>query len=216
MTSSPLPQPGSLIELSTPPPAHAEDAPFSGPYAGTRVIRADGSVLTLSLPLAHVPGTGTPVTLRWPAGPRGRYVVPGSVTRVDENRFDVTLTGAVEVEQQRHFVRGGGGEPVLLHRPDLPDATGFIRDISERSVRAHFRGVDVHEGDEVCLRVALDLDLVDLHAVVTKVAGLPQKVPERGPASVELVAVFTESEPHAQTIRRYVLRLQMLARARTG
>jgi hypothetical protein len=60
----------------------------------------------------------------------------------------------------------------------------------------------------------LDVDMVEVNAVATKVASLRQTVPQRGPMSVELIAVFRPDETQAQVIRRYVMRQQMLARSR--
>jgi hypothetical protein len=112
-------------------------------------------------------------------------------------------------------VRGGGGEHVLLLQRGRGDTLGWIRDISEQGVRAHFADVDLTEGDEVGMRVQLENDIVELTATVTKVGALRQLVPQRGPMSVEVVAVFTPEEFQATTIRRYVFRQQLLTRART-
>jgi hypothetical protein len=157
---------------------------------------------------------GASVTLRWSAGPRGRYALTGAVLTADENRIDVAAGSAPKVEQNRNFVRGGGGERVLLRRPGCTDALGWIRDLSEQGIRAHFADADLTEGDEVRLHIQLDADMVDVTAVATKVASLRQTVPQRGPMSVELIAVFRPDETQAQVIRRYVMRQQMLARSR--
>lgn len=202
-----LPTAGTLVELT---------ASDGTPLPGVRVVASAEGVVTLSLALTDVPPGASAVTLRWPAGPRGRYAVHGTVVTVDGNRVDVAAAGAPQVEQQRHFVRGGGGEHVLLIRPGRPDALGWIRDISEQGVRAHFADAELAEGDPVRLRIQLDPDVVEVDAVAAKVAGLRQSVPQRGPMSVELVAVLTADEVQAQAIRRYVLRQQLLTRARTA
>ncbi len=202
-----LPTAGTLVELT------AADAP---PLTGVRVVSAGDGVVTLSVALADVPPGAAPVTLRWPAGLRGRYALHGTVVTVDGNRVDVTATDEPELEQQRHFVRGGGGEHVLLLRPGRPDALGWIRDISEQGVRAHFADVDLVTGEQIRLRVQLDPDMIEVDAVAAKVAMLRQSVPQRGPMSVELVAVLAVDEVQAQVIRRYVLRQQLLTRTRTA
>jgi hypothetical protein len=138
------------------------------------------------------------------------------VLAVDENRIDVAAGSAPALEQNRNFVRGGGGEQVLLRRPGSADALGWIRDLSEQGIRAHFAGAELAEGDELRLRIELDADTVEVTAVAAKVASLRQSVPRRGPLSVELIAVFTPDEAQAQVIRRYVLRQQMLARSTAG
>jgi hypothetical protein len=206
MTSHVLPDPGTLVEMT------ASDEPVRG----VRVMHADGSFLILSLALDLVPAVGATVTLRWPAGDRGRYAQDATVVEIDENRIGVETTGAASTEQQRNYVRGGGGEQVLMCRPGEPDAIGWIRDISEQSVRAHFADVELHDGDAFTLRILLDPDLVELPATAAKVASLRQRLPQRGPISVELVAVFDPDETQAKTIRRYVLRQQMLTRRSAG
>ncbi|MDT5041950.1 MAG: hypothetical protein QOE51_2935 [Actinoplanes sp.] len=204
MTSSELPESGTIVELTA-----ADD-----PVGGVRVIRAEGPLLTLSMPMAAVPASGATITIRWPAGARGRYALAMTVRSVDENRIDAEPTGPAQVEQNRNYVRGGGGEPILLRVPGHEDAYGWIRDISEQGVRAHFGGLDASDGEKVTVLIELDNDIVELHAVVAKVAQLRQRVPP-GPMSVELVAIFLPDEAQARIIRRYVMRQQVLNRART-
>ena len=204
MTSHVLPDAGTLVEMTA----------SGDPIRGVRVVHAEGAVVTLSLALAAVPPIGAGVTLRWPAGARGRYAQEALVVASDENRVDVQAEGAARIEQQRNFVRGGGGEQVLMLRPGEPDALGWIRDISEQAVRAHFADALLHEGDEFRLRILLDPDLIELDATAAKVATLQQTVPQRGPMSVEVVALLAADEAQAQKIRRYVLRQQLLTRAR--
>jgi len=205
MIDYPLPSADTPVELTV------LDEP---PLCGMRVVAAGDAVVTLSMAQAAVPDVGVPVTLRWSAGSRGRYVLTGTVRSADENRIDVVAGSAPTVEQNRNFVRGGGGEHVLLRRPGCADAPGWIRDLSEQGVRAHFADTALAEGDKVRLHIQLDADTVEVTAIATKVASLRQTVPERGPLSVELIAVFQPDETQAQVIRRYILRQQLLARAR--
>ena len=202
-TTALLPDAGSYVEMT----ASDEQA------NRVRVVHADGKGLTLSVPLVAVPEVGAAVTLRWSAAPRGRYALTCSVLEVDENRLLVEARGEPLVEQQRHFVRGGGGEQVLMHRAGFPDATGWIRDISEHSMRAHFEGTNVRDGEDLRLRIELGTEVIEVAATSAKVATLPQQVPP-GPMSVELVAIFDASEAQARTIRRYVMRQQLLSRTR--
>jgi hypothetical protein len=204
MTSHLFPDTDTLVEMT------AADVPASA----ARVVQTDGPVLILSLPMDAVPPEGATVTVRWPAGDRGRYVQAGTVTGVDKNRFAVELTGEAIVEQQRNFVRGGGGEEITLRLPGQSDTPGTIRDIAEQSLRAHFLDVELNDGDKIVLRILLDREVVRVNAVAVKVDSLRQSIPTPGPMSVEVVAVFTTNEVQAKVIRRYVLRKQMLARAR--
>jgi hypothetical protein len=206
MTSHVLPDAGTLVEMTA----------SGDPVRGVRVVHAEGGLATLSLALAAVPPVGADVTLRWPAGDRGRYAQEALVVGLDENRVDVQATGPGRIEQQRNFVRGGGGEQVLLLRAGEPDTLGWIRDISEQSVRAHFADVPLSEGDEFRLRIELDSDVIEVDATAARVASLRQSVPQRGPMSVEVVALLAADETLAQTIRRYVMRQQLLTRARNA
>lgn len=208
MISHPLPEPGTLVELTP--------SPGGDPAYGVRVVQTDGDLVILSLAPADVPAAGAPVTLRWSAGARGRYVRTGAVTEAEENRIAVETRGETGIEQQRHFVRGGGGEEVLLRRPGHPDVAGWIRDISEHGVRAHFADIELIPGDEIVLRIWLQPEIVEVGAAVTKTGSLRQSIPRRGPMSVEVVAVFDTDEHQAQAIRRYVLRQQMLTRSRSA
>jgi hypothetical protein len=202
-TTELLPDAGSYVEMT----ASDEQA------SRVRVVQAEGRGLSLSVPLVAVPQVGAAVTLRWSAAPRGRYALPCAVLEVDENRLLVELRGQAQVEQQRNFVRGGGGELVLMRRPGFPDAKGWIRDISEHSMRAHFEGTNVRDGEELRLRIELGAEVLEMTATSSKVAALPQQVPP-GPMSVELVAIFSADEAKARRIRRYVLRQQLLSRSR--
>jgi len=202
-TTAHLPDAGSYVEMT----ASDEQA------ARVRVVHAESAGLTLSAPLADVPPVGTPVTLRWSAAPRGRYALPCAVVDVEENQVRVRASGTAEIEQQRHFVRGGGGEQVIMRRSGQADAHGFIRDISEHSMRAHFEGTTVTEGEELQLWIQLGSEIVDVAAMAHRVAMVPQQVPP-GPMSVEIVAIFAGDESQARVVRRYVMRQQLLSRTR--
>ncbi|WP_127546153.1 hypothetical protein [Actinoplanes sp. OR16] len=180
---------------------------------GIRVLAASEQAVTLSLALDDVPAAGANVTLRGPAGHRGRLAVRGLVTGADENRVEIRLLGAPVIEQLRNYVRGGGGESVVLVRHDEREAIGWVHDISESSIRAHFTDIELRPGNPMTLRVQLGEEVVEFSAVATKVSTIRQRVPARGPLMVELVAVFEQDERQARIIRRYVLR-QQAARAR--
>ncbi|MEV8505304.1 hypothetical protein AB0368_10810 [Actinoplanes sp. NPDC051475] len=203
-TPAHLPDAGSYVEMT----ATDEQA------ARVRVIHAEDEALTLSAPLAAVPHVGDEITLRWSAAPRGRYSLPCAVVGIQENQVEVRAAGEASVEQHRHFVRGGGGEQVIMRRTGWKDAHGWIRDISEGSVRAHFEGTNVTAGEELQLWIQLGTEIVDIPAVACRVAMLPQQVPP-GPMSVEIVAIFDTEESLARIIRRYVMRQQLLSRSRT-
>jgi hypothetical protein len=204
MTTLPLlPDAGSYVEMT------AADEQVTR----VRVLDSEHERLILSVPRSAVPRVGSPVALRWSAAPRGRYALGCTVLEVDDNRIEVEARGEPAVEQHRHFVRGGGGEQVLMRRPGFPEASGWIRDISEHSMRGHFAGAEVQDGDDLRLWIQLGNEVVEVAAVATKVAALPQRVPP-GPLSVEMIAVFETDETQARIIRRYVMRQQLLCRPR--
>ncbi|MDI6098406.1 hypothetical protein QLQ12_07295 [Actinoplanes sp. NEAU-A12] len=203
MTSSLFPPDGSRVEVDI----EGRNLPE------VRVVRVTDTTVTLSLPLADAAfTTGAAVTTRWPAGPRGRFVQRGAVLKVDENRIDIALAGEPAIEQLRNYVRGGGGESIHLVRAGEPQSVGQVHDISERAVRAHFGDVDLRPGEEMLLRVELDNEVVEFPAIAYRVAQIRQQVPVRGPLVTEMVALFEQDERQAKIIRRYVLRLQLIAR----
>ncbi|MEV6598048.1 hypothetical protein AB0M36_14375 [Actinoplanes sp. NPDC051346] len=203
-TPAHLPEAGSYVEMTD----------CDEQAARVRVVHAESAGLTLSAPLDAVPPVGATVTLRWSAAPRGRFALPCAVVEADENRLELRTAGEALVEQQREFVRGGGGEQVIMRRPGWRDAHGWIRDISEHSVRAHFEGTNVVEGEELQLWMQLGSEIIDIPCVASRVAMLPQQVPP-GPMSVEIVAIFDVDESLARVIRRYVMRQQLLSRTRS-
>ncbi|MEV4344396.1 PilZ domain-containing protein [Actinoplanes sp. NPDC049596] len=205
MSAPMLPADGSYVEMTS----------FGETMPEVRVVQAAGTAITLSLAAADVPPADSAVTLRWAAAPRGRYALDGRVAAVDGNRVEVRFSGEPAIEQSRNYVRGGGGEPIVLLLDGASPAQGQIHDLSEHSVRARFTDVTVRPGDALTLRVQLDDEIVEFPARATKVSSMRQQVPARGPLLVELVAVFPDIEEHqAKIVRRYIMHAQLQARAR--
>ncbi|MEV6343502.1 hypothetical protein [Actinoplanes sp. NPDC051851] len=202
MTSSLFPEDGFRVEME----AEGEFVP------GIRVVRSAGPELTLSMAAADVPPAGTAVTLRWSAAPRGRNVVTAVVVAADENRVEVRMTADPAIAQSRRFVRGGGGEAIVMYRPGLGESIGWVHDIGESSVRAHFTDIEVRPGHEMDLRIQLGMDVAEFHATALKASAIRQQVPFRGPLSVELVALFDQDESQARIVRRYIIQNQLQAR----
>jgi hypothetical protein len=200
-----LPPDGSFIEMTS----YGETLPE------VRVVHASGTVITLSLAMAQVPPAHSAVELRWAAAPRGRYAQEGYVVGVDGNRVEIRFTGRPAVLQSRSFVRGGGGEPIVMSRQEHADATGTVHDMSERAVRAHFTDIDLEPGEEMTLAIVIGDGMVAFPATALKVSSMRQQVPVRGPLSVEMVALFADQdEAQARTIRRYIMQHQLQARNR--
>ena len=200
-----LPADGSYIEMTS----YGETLPE------VRVVQAAGTVITLSLAVSDVPPANSTVTLRWAAAPRGRYALAGNVAAVDGNRVEVRFSGQPAIVQSRDYVRGGGGEPIVLLPADQEPAQGTVHDLSERAVRAHFTDVTLRPGEEMTARIQIGDEIVEMPARIMKVNSMRQQIPKRGPLSVEMVAIFPEpEEQQAKIIRRYIMREQLQARAR--
>jgi hypothetical protein len=157
---------------------------------------------------------GAKLTLRWTAGRRGRYAQDGTVREAgDDGRLIVEAHGPPQIEQLRRFMRGGGGEKIWL-RPlnarDPLDFDGRVYDLSERSFRARFNRLHVSTDDPVSASLDLGDGTVDIVGSVLCTRPVPDSL------DLEVVVVFDAGEVVAQVIRRYLLRLQMLARARTA
>lgn len=208
MSSGDLPEINTLIELDL-----FGDAPYR-----SRIEDRHGDRLTVAAPLdlriSDLPQIGRPLTIRWGAGLRGRHVLPARIAAIRHEHvatWDVTATGEPEIEQNRRFVRGGGGEPVRLkptRTPDEPAVDARVVDLGEGSVRARVTSVAVNTGDPVDIRMVLDEDIVELTGTVLRV------VPAQ--SDTDVIVVFEPAEPQATIIRRYVLRQQLLTRTRVG
>ena len=200
-----LPADGSYIEMTS----YGETLPE------VRVVQATGTVITLSLAKTDLPPANSTVELRWAAAPRGRYAVGANVVAIDGNRVKVQVSGEPAVVQSRLYVRGGGGETIMLVRPGEEDSYGRVHDLSEHAVRANFTDVVINPGEELLLRIQVGDDVVEFPARITKVSSMRQQVPRRGPLSVEMIAVFdTQDDSQARVVRRYIMRSQLAARAR--
>jgi hypothetical protein len=201
-----LPADGSYIEMTS----YGETLPE------VRVVHASDAAITLSLAQSELPPANSAVELRWAAASRGRYAMAGHVVAIDGNRVEIHFTGEGSVVQSRDFVRGGGGEPIELVLGDESPTRGTVHDLSERAVRAHFTDVEVRPGDEILLRIQVGEEVVEFPARATKVSSMRQQIPRRGPLSVEMVAVFESANEHQlKLIRRYIMRAQLAARARS-
>lgn len=191
------------------------------PIPGVRICGVRGTTLDVTLPAA-APGrtaVGSPVTLHWAAGPRGRWAMDGTVAEAPtDDRLAIETHGDPVIEQDRRFVRGGGGERIWL-RPvgaeQSEETAGWIRDVSERSVRAHFTEQPTGVGVQVRLRIGLDGGIIEVTGTVEKLSEAADVDPSM-PRRTEVVAVFDADEVQAQLIRRHVLHQQMLARTRTA
>ncbi len=204
-----LPRVGSVVEIT-----------LEGPDAPTyrsRLEDVEGTRLSVSVPadprLADASGLACAATVRWSAGPRGSARAPARLSFTSGARASlvIELTGPVELEQNRRFVRGGGFETIELRREHSSDPdtyTGWVADLSEASVCGRFPNLRVEVGESVWVQMDID---------GTAVSGLGQVLkagegPVTGTTSV--VVGYHLDEAHASAIRRYLLRHQALQRSR--
>jgi hypothetical protein len=172
-----------------------------------RVDFIRGPELTLKISAVAVPPPDDAlVTLRWSAGPRGRWAVTAIVLRVSEQTVWLKLVDSPAIEQVRRFARAGGGERVWVRKPGTDvEVPGSVQDLSEQGIRARFEGKQARPGQPVHIRLQLDDDTIELTGTV---------LDSRVHHEVEIVITFEPDEAQAQLIRRYVLRQQLLVRAR--
>lgn len=207
--AGPIPAVNTLVEVSI----------LGGDSYRSRVEDAGPGLITvaapLNLPAQDRPEAGTQVTIRWTAGARGRYAAPARLVELIRGavpRWVTRPSGPVAVEQSRQYVRGGGGEPVVLlrHNPDDPSpVTGYVVDLGEGGLRARFTGTEITVGERVVVTLILDGDTIDAPGRAYRAAAGP---------GAQVVIVFDLGERQAQVIRRYVIRDQMRSRngVRTG
>ncbi|GGK14667.1 hypothetical protein GCM10010124_04040 [Pilimelia terevasa] len=175
------------------------------------VEAAAGARLSVNAPIglaaARLPAPGATVHLRW-TDRRGRHHVGARLAGRDAQTWELDVVGDVAVNQQRLYVRGGGGEPMRLRRldPAGPALDGEVVDVAERGLRGRFAHVDLEAGDRVTVAVTLDGEPVTVLGTVLRVIELREL---RG---LEVVVTFEPSETQATLIRRYVLAAQLRAR----
>jgi hypothetical protein len=182
----------------------------------SRVEDVDGALVSLAAPLdllvTDVPDAGLELTVRWIAGERGRYAADAVIDHVVHGHVStwvVKITSDPEIEQNREYVRGGGGEPVELTVGENGEShRGEAIDVSERSIKAVFKRLDIAAGTEVSLRLALEDEQMLLKGKVYRV------VDQAATSEVQIVLMLDADESQAQAIRRHVMNLQRLARAR--
>ena len=157
------------------------------------------------------PETGSALEVRW-TGQRGRYTAPARLVGIHRalvTCWTVELTGPVQLEQRRRFVRAGGGEPITV-RPeepaDAPAVLGRIVDISEGGVRG-WLGPGAFTADQpVLVTVGLEDEQLTIHGTILKA------VEREGGKGLDVVVTFSLDEHTADQVRRYVMRAQLQAR----
>jgi hypothetical protein len=130
---------------------------------------------------------------------------------VDNTRtWDLRLAGEPRRQNRRGFVRGGGGEPVRLRRPDDGAAPldGHIIDVGETGVRARVRTCNYEAGETLGVTMLLGADAVEVEGPIFAV----RRIVETG--YVDVVVQFQAGEAVGRTIRGYILKQQLERRRR--
>jgi hypothetical protein len=186
----------------------------SGASFPSRVEGVNGDVLRVAAPLERVDPmkTNDSLELAWLVD-NDRFAAPVRFVGVwvDNTRtWDVRLAGEPRRQNRRGYVRGGGGEPVRLRRPDdaAPPLDGHVIDVGEEGVRARVRTCDYSPGDVLAVTILLGADVIEVEGPVFGV----RPIVETG--YVDVVVQFRSGEAFGRTIRGYILKQQLERRRR--
>jgi hypothetical protein len=179
----------------------------------SRVEDVVGGRYMVAAPLAAVetPTPGSSLALAWVAE-QSRYalqVVWLGLTKQHPPRWEVEVAGEPRLQSRRRYVRGGGGEPVVLRGVgEVPDRTvlaGEIIDLSESALRFRARDTEYVPGDEV--NVGFQLQEHHLETL-----GRVQALRPVDGGAVDVVVDFEIREDVARAIRHYVYQRQLAER----
>ena len=204
MTAGAVPDVNTLVDLRL----------GDGREFPSRIEDTDGAVWSLAAPFGggvEPPAPGSALEVRW-TSPRGQYMAPVRLVKVIRGVvacWSVELTGSVQLDQRRRFVRAGGGEPVTV-RPAAPAgaaaAAGRIVDISEGSLRCWLAPVALGTGQDVFVTLTLDDERLAVPGTVLRA------IERDGGKGLDVVVTFALGEEQAGFVRRYVMRAQLQAR----
>lgn len=217
-----------MSHVALPPDGAPIDVTSTGEtYYRTWVDRSLGDVLRVFIPsdllVEDAPMSGDAIEVCW-YSPRGRHRLLMRYTnrRVDGgSQWDLEVAGEPLIVQDRRFVRGPGGVPVVLRtrpapaaahegQPTADDAPRTVRglciDLSEGGMRVRLDAGQEPVDGEVRIDVVLDGEPVQLEATVLRT------FPDRDGRLTEQVLVYDPPEAVAATLRRYVLAGQRRAR----
>ncbi|MDT4986351.1 MAG: hypothetical protein QOI74_445 [Micromonosporaceae bacterium] len=217
--SHPTPKINSLVDLT-----------LGGTQYLSRVESFDGPTVWVAAPLSgtvETPYLGSPVSLRWSAGTRGRYLAEASLRATDRpagtalNRWNLSLDRPPVIDQRRQFVRAGGGELVVL-QPRWSDALpGRVTNFGEGGLlcrlptEALARG-ELAIGDPVGVLVRFDDESFTVDGWVLRVEGNrvgDNRVGADRPTHlVDVTVTYQLTDQDADRVRRYIMRQEMLTR----
>lgn len=202
MSDTSLPTINSLIDVVV----------HDGEAFHSRVEDVTGKRLTVGAPFGihadEIPKIGGPLEVAWLAGDR-RLMVEAKLTRLTREpaHWELEAISAPRLETRRHFVRGGGGERVVLARGDDSYA-GWAIDVSEGGVRCRMPVDTLRRDERVEVRLTLDTELLTLLGLVKFVR------PHEETSGYDVVVIYQTSEAVGRLIRGYIMRREMEQRRR--
>jgi hypothetical protein len=185
----------------------------------SRVEDFEGPTVWVAAPLGgsvQPPELGSTISLRWSAGVRGRYVADASLrstARPDSRAlrlWNLGMIGPPIVDQRRHFVRAGGGEVLVLERRWARALSGLVTDIGEGGLRGRFPYAKLHVGEPIGVRVMLGGESLTIDGWVLRTED------DTATRALEVTVTYELPERDADTVRRYVMQQQILARRTAG
>jgi hypothetical protein len=219
MSSHPTPKINSLVDLT-----------IDGTQYLSRVESLDESTVWVAAPLSGTvepPHLGSPVSLRWSAGTRGRYLAQASLRATDRpagtalSLWNLSLDRPPVIDQRRQFVRSGGGESVVLEPRWSGALAATVTNFGEggllcRTLAAGLARGELATGDPVGVQVTFDDDSFTVDGWVLRVEGNrvgDNRVGADRPTHLVDVTVTYELTDHdADRVRRYIMRQEMLTR----
>jgi len=197
------------------------DQPISLALSGdlsyrARVEQVGDGVLSVSGPLGAdvpTPEPGAPLRLFW-VHRRMRYVIPVHMVGVAGPRpwrWTLRPAGDPQAETRRRFIRGGGGGPVQLWRPQPAGPAwreGLLLDVSEGGLRGRLPAEAFDRGESLQIRAWLGTDEVAAAGEVLSVR------PHTDPGWLDLVVEYELGEQAARRLRRYLLAWEVDQRRR--
>jgi hypothetical protein len=200
-----LPAINSLVDVSL----------ASGATYPSRIEGVTGDLLQVAAPLDAIRSVqpGAALEVAW-LRDGGRVAAPAQLTNVTDDHspcWELRVLGDARRQTRRGYVRGGGGESVLMGRADAESSVeGVVIDIGEASVRARLRMCDFQPGDDVDVSVDLNGDLAAVTGSVLDVRQLKET------GHFDIIVAFEPTEALRRVIRGYVLRRQLEERRRLG
>jgi hypothetical protein len=202
--TGPMPEINALVDLSC-----------DGVDYLSRVEDFEGPTVWVAAPLGGTlepPHVDSPLSMRWSAGVRGRYIAAARLRSTARSQgkalrlWNLILDGTPVVDQRRQYVRAGGGEAVQIEPESAVAVAGLMTDISEGGLRCRLPQTELYAGEPVTIRVRLGDEALTAEAWVLRV------LPQKAPAGVDVAMTFGLSAGDADMVRRYVLQRQVLAR----